>query len=170
MLASKLCRIPITSFVSGIGRPLNKPQLCMRTRTQQLASDSRSGATRRAQRTRISLEKLTTPAGETGKRKLNIHEHIGFKINDRRTIILFNSWNFETIQTFQMFWYLSGITSVIIKKLCTYSCYSLYFCNFSSQLNNKSSVQIHCMNLDTVIEFIFQLSLLGKEWLLAEQH
>lgn len=101
MLASKLCRIPITSFVSGIGRPLNKPQLCMRTRTQQLASDSRSGATRRAQRTRISLEKLTTPAGETGKRKLNIHEHIGFKINDRRTIILFNSWNFETIQTFQ---------------------------------------------------------------------
>lgn len=101
MLASKLCRIPITSFVSGIGRPLNKPQLCMRTRTQQLASDSRSGATRRAQRTRISLEKLTTPAGETGKRKLNIHEHIGFKINDRRTIILFNSWNFEIIQTFQ---------------------------------------------------------------------
>lgn len=76
MLASKLCRIPITSFVSGIGRPLNKPQLCMRTRTQQLASDSRSGATRRAQRTRISLEKLTTPAGETGKHKLNIYMNI----------------------------------------------------------------------------------------------
>lgn len=65
MLASKLCRIPITSFVAGIGRPLNKPQLCMRTRTQQLASDSRSGATRRGQRTKISLEKFTTPAGET---------------------------------------------------------------------------------------------------------
>ncbi|XP_062603068.1 growth hormone-inducible transmembrane protein-like [Saccostrea cucullata] len=63
MLATRLCRIPITSLVPGIGRLLTKPQLCMRTRVQQLASDSRSGV-KRAQRRGIK-ETLAAPAGET---------------------------------------------------------------------------------------------------------
>jgi hypothetical protein len=66
MLPTKLCRIPVTSFVAGLGRPLNKPQLCMRTRVQQLASDSRSGVSRRAQKRGVK-ETLAAPAGETGK-------------------------------------------------------------------------------------------------------
>lgn len=65
MLATKLCRIPVTSFATGIGKPLNKPQLCLRTRVQQLASDSRSGVSRRAQKRGIK-ETLSAPAGESG--------------------------------------------------------------------------------------------------------
>ncbi|XP_022317434.1 growth hormone-inducible transmembrane protein-like [Crassostrea virginica] len=64
MLASKLCRIPITSFVSGIGRPLNKPQLCIKTRVQQMSMESRSGTSRRAARSKL-VEKVAAPAGET---------------------------------------------------------------------------------------------------------
>ena len=71
MLASKLCRIPITSFVSGIGRPLNKPQLCIKTRVQQMSMESRSGTSRRAARSKL-VEKVAAPAGETGKPHLQI--------------------------------------------------------------------------------------------------
>lgn len=64
MLASRLCRVPITVFVTSLGKQsvLVKPtQSCMYTRVQMYANQVKTGLGRQAKRQTLK-EKLTAPA------------------------------------------------------------------------------------------------------------
>lgn len=71
MMASRFCRVPLTAFVTSLGKQsvLVKPtQSCMYTRVQMYANQVKTGGLgRRAKRLTLK-ERLTAPA--TDKRKL----------------------------------------------------------------------------------------------------
>nr|AIA98701.1 growth hormone-inducible transmembrane protein [Pinctada imbricata] len=68
MLAARLCRIPLTAFVPGVGKQtVNKPTQCMYTRFQTFSNETGPRVSRRVQKKGGSTikEKLMAPAGDS---------------------------------------------------------------------------------------------------------